>query len=157
MMVRVQRLFISPGHNFYGHYGEPPGTHPMVEVEEVECVGGRGLRGDRFFDYEKDYKGQITFFSTDIFNKLCRELNLPNAHPSAVRRNAFVSGIDLNSLIGREFEVQRLRFVGVEESRPCEWMDHALGPGACEWLRGRGGLRARILSDGILRCDGPRG
>jgi hypothetical protein len=30
-------------------------------------------------------------------------------------------------------------------------MDGALGPGANAWLRGRGGLRARILTDGVLR------
>ncbi len=43
-----------------------------------------------------------------------------------------------------------VRFFGTEECRPCYWMDGALGPGAHAWLRGRGGLRARILSDGWL-------
>ena len=60
-------------------------------------------------------------------------------------------GIDLNELVGVEFELQGVRFQGTEECRPCEWMNHAIGPGAEELLRGRGGLRARILSDGILR------
>ena len=32
-------------------------------------------------------------------------------------------------------------------------MDQAVGPGAEAWLRGRGGLRARILSDGWLKMD----
>jgi len=30
-------------------------------------------------------------------------------------------------------------------------MDQAVGPGAEEWLKGRGGLRARVLTDGELR------
>jgi hypothetical protein len=30
-------------------------------------------------------------------------------------------------------------------------MDRAVAPGAEEFLRGRGGLRARILTDGVLR------
>jgi hypothetical protein len=32
-------------------------------------------------------------------------------------------------------------------------MDIAVGPGAREWLRGRGGVRSRILTDGILRRE----
>jgi MOSC domain-containing protein YiiM len=60
-------------------------------------------------------------------------------------------GVDLNDLIGQEFDVQGVRFLGTEECRPCYWMDGAFAPGAQEFLKGRGGLRARILSDGSLR------
>jgi MOSC domain-containing protein YiiM len=62
--------------------------------------------------------------------------------------------VDLNALVGAEFEVQSVRFAGVAECSPCDWMDVALGPGAEAWLQGRGGLRARILTDGVLRRDG---
>ena len=58
-----------------------------------------------------------------------------------------------NALIGQEFFVQDVRLVGVEECRPCYWMDRALAAGAESWLRGRGGLRCRILSGGWLRRD----
>lgn len=149
--MHIERLFISPGHNFIGHHGAPAGTEPTVEVEALECVAGHGVRGDRFFDHAPDYKGQITFFSREIIEALQRELGLPGARPEAARRNVFVSGIDLLTLVGVEFEVQGIRFFGTEECRPCYWMDGALGPGANAWLRGRGGLRARILSDGTLR------
>jgi len=39
----------------------------------------------------------------------------------------------------------------MEECKPCYWMDFAIGPGAEAWLQGRAGLRARILTDGVLR------
>jgi MOSC domain-containing protein YiiM len=149
-MIRVHHLFTSPGHNFVGHHGGRPGEHPIFEVAEVECVAGRGIRGDRYFDHKENYKGQITFFSLKTFENLKRELGLPEAEPAAARRNAFVSGTDPGQLVGAEFEIQGVRFVGVEECRPCDWMNSALGPGAHEWLAGRGGLRARILSDGML-------
>lgn len=153
-MIRVEHLFISPGHNFVGHHGKPPGTNPIVAMSEVECVAGRGLRGDRYFDRDENHKGQITFFSMDVFEALRQELNLPDAEPQTTRRNAFVRGTDLNALIGQEFEVQGVQFEGVEESRPCHWMNAALGSGAEQWLQGRAGLRARILTDGVLRRDG---
>jgi MOSC domain-containing protein YiiM len=152
-MIHVEQLFISPGHNFVGHHGQPAGEHPIMAVGEVECVAGRGLRGDRYFDYKQDYKGQITFFAMEVMEALRVELKRPDAQPQATRRNAFVRGADLPSLIEKEFEVQGVRFVGVEESRPCHWMNSALGPGAEEWLRGRAGLRCRIVTDGVLRRD----
>jgi MOSC domain-containing protein YiiM len=154
-MPQVCHLFVSPGHNFFGHHGQPAGQNPIVEVEQLECVAGHGIRGDRFFDFKDNYKGQITFFSMETFEALRRELNLPAAQPGATRRNAFVRGVDLNALVGAEFEVQGVRFLGVEQCAPCYWMDGALGPGAETWLKGRGGLRARILTDGSLRCERP--
>lgn len=150
--MQIHQLLISPGHNFFGHHRQPAGENPMIEIGQVECVAGRGLRGDRFFDFKENYKGQITFFSMEVFEALCRELNLLHAGPAATRRNAIVSGLDLNSMVGAEFEVQGVRFAGVEHCKPCHWMDSALAPGAERWLQGRGGLRARILTDGILRA-----
>lgn len=153
-MLRVEHLFVSPGHNFFGHHGQPAGEHPIVAADEVECVAGRGIRGDRFFDYQENYKGQITFFAMEVLEALRRELQLPDAPPQATRRNAFLRGVDLNTLVGKQFEVQGVRFEGVEECKPCHWMNSALGAGAEDWLRGRAGLRCRILSDGVLRCEG---
>ena len=150
-MIHVCQLFISAGHNFFGHHDQPAGQNPMVEVNHIDCIAGRGIRGDRFFDFKENYKGQITFFSLEVFDALRRELNLPQAQPLATRRNTLVAGVELNSLIGAEFEIQGVRFVGVEHCKPCHWMNSALGPGAEDWLQGRGGLRARILTDGVLQ------
>ena len=152
-MIQVYQLFISAGHNFFGHHDQPAGQNPIVEVNQIDCIAGRGIRGDRFFDFKENYKGQITFFSLETFDALRRELNLPQAQPSAARRNALVAGTDLNSLIGAKFDVQGVRFVGVEHCKPCHWMNSALGPGAEDWLQGRGGLRARILTDGVLQRE----
>jgi MOSC domain-containing protein YiiM len=153
-MMRIEQLFISSGHNFFGRHDQPAGEHPMVPVEHFECVAGQGIRGDRFFDYKDNYKGQIAFFAMEVFEALRQELNLPAAQPQATRRNTFVRGTDLNALIGQEFEIQGVRLAGIEESKPCHWMNSALGPGAEDWLKGRAGLRCRILTDGILRRDG---
>ena len=69
---------------------------------------------------------------------------------SSMRRNVLLEGVDLNTLIGREFELQGIRFSGSQEAAPCYWMDRTVGEGAEEFLARRGGLRARILSDGTL-------
>lgn len=148
--VEIRHLYISPGHNFVGHTGREPDTHPAIEVPKIECVAGRGIRGDRYFDFKDDYKGQITFFSLEVFDELCGALRLQGCGPSAVRRNVFTRNVDLNELIEKDFEIQGVRFHGAQECAPCYWMDRALAPGAEKFLKGRGGLRARILCDGEL-------
>jgi MOSC domain-containing protein YiiM len=150
--VEICHLYISVGHNFFGHHGREPDDFPAVEVATIECVAGHGIRGDRFFDYRYDYKGQITFFSLEVFDELCGALQLRDCSPSLVRRNVLTRNVDLNTLIEREFEVQGVKFFGTGECRPCYWMDSAIAPGAEEFLKGRGGLRAKILSDGRLKA-----
>jgi MOSC domain-containing protein YiiM len=148
--MEICHLFISPGHNFFGHHGREPDTYPPIEVESIECVAGHGIRHDRFFDYRDDYKGQITFFSLEVFHNLCANLQLENGDPALTRRNVLTRGVDLNGLIGQEFEVQGVRFRGTGECRPCYWMDQALRAGAEQFLKGHGGLRARILTTGVV-------
>jgi MOSC domain-containing protein YiiM len=150
MQPGIPQLYISPGHNFFGHHGREPDKFPAIEVPTLECVAGRGIRGDRFFDYKENYKGQITFFALEVFEELCDSLAVPNCSIALLRRNVITRGVDLNRLIDREFEIQGVRFHGTGECKPCYWMDRAIAPGAESFLKGRGGLRARILSDGLL-------
>jgi len=149
--MQILHIFISPGHNFFGHHGQPAGTTPVTEVTEVECVADKGLIGDRFFGWKDDYKGQITFFEYEQYERLCEKLGVMGVPPSALRRNVITKGVALNTLIGAEFEVQGVRFLGTQECSPCYWMNQAFAEGAEEALKGHGGLRAKILSDGFLR------
>jgi MOSC domain-containing protein YiiM len=155
MQLEIHRLYISPGHNFFGHHGREPDNFPAVEAPALDCVRGRGIRGDRFFDYKVDYKGQITFFALEVFDQLCEAFTVRDCSPALLRRNAITRGVDLNGFIDKQFEIQGIRFYGTGECKPCYWMDRAIAPGAENFLTGRGGLRARILSDGILRSTIP--
>lgn len=150
-MIIVRHLYVSSGHNFFGHHDKPPGENILMEVDQIECIAGKGIRGDRFFEFKENYKGQITFFSTEVFQDLCLELGVSGIEAGVTRRNVITSGTDLNNLIGQIFEIQGVQFQGTSECTPCYWMDQAIAPGAEKWLQGRGGLRARILSDGIVR------
>ena len=153
-MVRIRHLFVSSGHNYSGHHQTEPGNHPVLELDKVECLAGRGLVGDRFFDFKPDYLGQITFFSWEVWEQLREELGVVGGSPAATRRNVITEGVDLNTLIGKQFEIQGVVFAGTEECRPCAWMNHALGhPQAETSLRGRGGLRAQILTNGVLHRE----
>lgn len=146
----IRQIFISPGHNYFGHHGKPPDDYPLVEVPRIDCIAGHGIRGDRFYDYKDNYKGQITFFSLEIFERLSQHFGLTSKSAGVLRRNVIVSGIDLNDLIGEEFSIQGVRLRGTGHCRPCYWLDQAFAPGTEDFLEDNGGLRAEIVSDGTI-------
>ncbi len=148
--VWISHLFVSSAHNYFGRHGKAAGEAETVLCDRVHCVEGRGIEGDRFFDYKENYNGQITFFDEAVYRRLCSELSVNDKTPAVFRRNVIIGGVDLNTLIGKEFSLQGVRFRGMVECKPCYWMDAAFHPGAEEKLRGYGGLRAQILNTGDL-------
>jgi MOSC domain-containing protein YiiM len=150
-VVTIRHIFVSPGHNFFGHHGQPAGEHPAVDTATVRCRTGSGLEGDRFFGYRHDYNGQVTFFAWETYEAVKKKFGVPALKPDAFRRNILVEGVHLNELIGTRFTLGGVEFEAMCEAKPCAWMDTVVAPGAEQWLRGRGGVRAKILSDGELR------
>jgi MOSC domain-containing protein YiiM len=151
--ITIHNIYISDDHNFYGHHGKEPGSNPMIELDSVECEAGKGIIGDRFHNYKEDYKGQITFFSLEVYKDICTNFKLTNVSPSVFRRNVITSGVDLNSLINKKFNIQGIDFLGTQEAAPCYWMNGVVAEGAENAMKGRGGLRAKILTSGRLHTD----
>ena len=85
-VVAVRQLYVSDGHNFFGHHGQPPGGHRIREVSGIECDAGPGSRVDCFFDYTENHKGRITFFAAETNDGLCRELARRDKAQSVFRR-----------------------------------------------------------------------
>ena len=153
--AELLEIWISEGNDYRGRHQQDRLQHRIHSPPTVECVAGMGLRGDRYFGYRPDYKGQVTFFEAATVEAVRRELSLPDLSSSVFRRNLIVRGIDLGAWTGRKFTFQGIDFQGTEECKPCYWMDEAAGPGAEKFMTAdfRGGLRARILTDGVLRVD----
>lgn len=147
----IRHIFVSPGHNFFGRHGQPAGAHPAVDCAAVRCVAGQGIEGDRFFGYRPGYSGQVTFFAWETLLAARRKFARPALGAEVFRRNIIIEGLALPDLAGVRFTLGGVEFEGVGEAKPCHWMDQVVAPGAEVWLRGQGGLRARVLSDGELR------
>lgn len=148
-------IWISRGNDFRGHHGMERGTHGIESLKQIECVAGMGLKGDRYFGYKPDFKGQVTFLAAEAVEAVREHFHCPDLSSGEFRRNLIVRGVDLSDWIGKRFRFQGVEFEGSEECKPCSWMDEAVAPGVEEFLKShfRGGLRARILSDGILRIS----
>ncbi|MBX3743409.1 MAG: molybdenum cofactor biosynthesis protein MoaE [Akkermansiaceae bacterium] len=154
---RIRTIYISDGHDFRGRHGLGRQDHGIRAVDAVLCVAGMGLKGDRYFGMKEDYKGQITFFDARMVEAVRGRFGLPDLEAGIFRRNVIVEGVDLSAWVGRKFRFQGVEFEGSEECKPCYWMDEAVAPGVEDFLKPNcgGGLRARILSDGMLKVDAP--
>lgn len=149
---QVIEIIISPGHDYWVKRGELPLQHGATSVPSVDCLAGLGLRGDRYTQKRKNHKGQVTFISWQTIVEIRRHFDLADLPTTAFRRNVIVSGVNLAELVGRRFRIQGVEFEGTEECRPCGWMDRVVADGARNFMQEnfRGGLRAKILCDGVL-------
>jgi MOSC domain-containing protein YiiM len=148
--IELRHLFLSEGHNYLRRHGKGALDHGIEDREVIECVAGRGIVGDRYFDHQENYKGQITFFDFEVYQSVKKEFDLPELIASSFRRNVLLQGVPLLDLVGKQFSLQGVEFEGVEEAAPCYWMNEACAEGVHEFLKGQGGLRARITSGGEL-------
>src|SRR5438093_4465040 len=143
----------------------PEAAAPMVTVAEARAVPGRGLEGDRYFTGRGYYSAkpspggrEITLIETEAVDALFGSvLNAEGERldikltPAQTRRYVATRGVPLNHLVDRVFHVGGVRLRGTRLCEPCRYLDGLTRPGVMAALVHRGGLRAQILSDGIIR------
>jgi hypothetical protein len=127
----------------------PEAEAPLVSVEDVAAVAGRGLEGDRYGFGRGTFSGpgrgyQLTLVEAEVLD----EIDLPWAE---ARRNVVTRGISLNGLVGRRFRVGSAECIGRRLCEPCAHLEKLARPGLLRPLVHRGGLRADIVSDGRIR------
>lgn len=129
--------------------------HGIQELDEIQCVAGKGLLGDRYFNTRPNFKGQVTFFDAQVVDEIREVFKLKRLPASVFRRNIVVSGLDLRACLGKRFWIQGVEFEGTQECKPCHWMDRVVASGVKDHLdtHFRGGLRARVITDGFIRRD----
>lgn len=137
------------------------GRGSMMPVDEVRAVAGRGLEGDRYFaqlgtfsDNPNTTGRQVTLIEAEAIEALERDYGV-KMELTAARRNIVTRGVALNHLVGKEFRVGEVRMRGVRLCEPCNHMASLVNEELKEKIRlgllHRGGLRADILSDGVVR------
>jgi MOSC domain-containing protein YiiM len=146
---RVEAIFIGP---------EQSGS--LGEVPEVAAVAGKGLEGDRYFGdnlspAEREEPGRhITLIEAEALEALAEEHGI-ELGPGESRRQIHTRGVRLNPLVGKRFLVGDVECVGVELCEPCNHLQKLTQPGVMRGLVHRGGLRADILSGGVIRPGDP--
>jgi len=143
--VKIHNIFSSPEHNYFTREKFDVGDASTQEHKSIELEEGKGIKGDRF----EFSTYPVTLFSLEVAEAVCQELELA-LDLKLFRRNIIISGVHLNSLIGEEFTLGRVKFRGLAHCSPCPWMNAVFKKGAYALMRGRGGLRVEVLSAGSL-------
>ncbi|HKA89712.1 MAG TPA: MOSC domain-containing protein [Haliangiales bacterium] len=136
----------------------PTGGAPMREVREARAEIGVGLAGDRYaggagtFSRTVGSGRHVTLIEIEALAAAERDYDLAIA-PALTRRNLLVSGVALNHLVGKEFQVGEVRLLGTRLCEPCNHMEELSGiAGARKALIHRGGLRCDVVRGGTLRA-----
>lgn len=131
------------------------GAGAMRSVNSVRAVTGRGLEGDRYFLGTGTYSRkpgphrEATFIEIEAIEALERDYGI-RLEPRESRRNVVTRGVALNHLVGREFRAGGAVFRGEKLCEPCGHLERLAGVPAAAGLVHRGGLRARVVSDGTI-------
>lgn len=128
---------------------------PMASIPEVAAHAGAGLEGDRYASGAGTFSNghpnnQLTLVEEEALAAAARDYGL-KIDGADTRRNLLTCGIALNHLVGREFRIGDVRVRGLKLCEPCGHLEKVTGKEVIKALRHRGGLRAEILTDGVIK------
>jgi len=141
-------------------YLAPQARQPLVAVKQARAVPGKGLQGDRYFDGTGTYSSrpgpdrEVTLIEIETIQALERDYSIQIA-PGDARREIVTRGVALNHLVAREFRVGEVLLRGIRLCEPCSHLAQLTDQTVSRGLVHRGGLRAQILTEGIIRPGDP--
>ena len=134
---------------------------PMRTVHEIECVSGRGLAGDRYFEGTGTFSATAKKPSHEVTLVEAEEIEDFNAQfgtnmkPEELRRNFVTRGVRLNDLVGQRFAIGSVTFEGIRLCEPCSHLAAITGDAVLTGLVHQAGLRAAIVESGTVRVGDP--
>ena len=133
----------------------PSAEAAMVPVQEARAVPGKGLEGDRYsFRQGTFFKPQpdreLTLIEVEAIEAMKGELNVDYGLSDS-RRNVVTRGVPLNHLVGKEFWIGEVKVRGLRLCEPCSHLQKLSHEKVLPGLVNRGGLRAQILTEGMIQ------
>lgn len=134
-------------------------VEPTRSLPEIRALPGKGLEGDRYASQQGTFSKpkpdhELTLIEAEAIEAAARDYKLQLA-PGEARRNLVTRGVPLNHLVGKEFTIGDVRIRGIRLCEPCEHLQKLTGKPVIKSFLHRGGLRAQILNEGIIRVGAP--
>jgi len=133
-------------------------NEPVVEMDEVLAVPGKGLEGDYYFSGRTskryDPGRELTLIEKEALTAIENERNI-SLNPGESRRNIITENVPLNHLVGKEFRVGEVTLKGIRLCEPCLHLSELTKKDVIPALVHRGGLRAQIITRGNIRAGDP--
>lgn len=136
-----------------GIFTAPVEGGSTVARDHVQAVAGRGLEGDRYFHAnagDHDPADEITLIESEGLRRAQTEHGV-ELGPGEHRRNVVVDHIDLLELVGRKIRMGEVEVEVLHDNPPCRYLRDLTGKPVVTALRGKGGVRGRIVTGGIIR------
>jgi MOSC domain-containing protein YiiM len=92
----------------------------------------------------------VTLIESEAIIALARDYGI-ELNAGLARRNIVTVGVALNHLVEKTFTIGAVRLRGTRLCEPCSHLEKLTRQGAMRGLIHRGGLRAEIISGGIIR------
>lgn len=132
----------------------PESAADMVAVPKVRAFADRGLEGDRFLRDSWNAISRsdkaVSLIEDEVLQLAAKELGVDSLG-QITRRNIVTRGVPLIELLHSEFTVGGVRMRGVRLFEPCAHLVKVSKlPGIFKALNHRSGLKAEILSDGVI-------
>ncbi len=127
----------------------------LTRLDTVRLVVGRGLEGDRYFDGRGSFSRwpgggrAVSVIAAEAIDAIAagHGIDLSNGRH---RRNLVTRGVDLDALVNQTFAIGDAILFGNRLCAPCRYLERLVAPGLYEAIKGRGGLRADVVRDGVL-------
>jgi hypothetical protein len=129
----------------------PTAGTPAQALDAATALPGRGLDGDRHVTGHGTFPSGLPGSALTLIEEEVCDSFTPSLAPDEHRRNVVTRGIDLNGLVGREFAIGDVRCRGMRLCEPCTVVERYAARSVLRPLVHRGGLRADILGDGVIR------
>lgn len=130
----------------------------VVEVHSVQAIAGSGLEGDHRFENTLGSGRQVTLISDEYIRQVEYFLSLSRSvgnsagalsiHPSLLRRNLVIKGMNLEALRYQQFSIGGAIFEAGALCNPCLAMERNLGKGGIAAMMGHGGLCLKVVQSG---------
>ena len=122
----------------------------IQNVNNIEALKGKGLLNDRKLSENNQKERQITLIEIENINYF-NNISKTNIPPLDFRRNIITENIKLNTLVGKEFFVGKVKLKAHDLCRPCKYLQDKLKQNNFikEFLH-TGGLRCEILTSGKI-------
>ena len=123
----------------------------IEQVNNVEVIAGKGIKGDRYYHDYNEAKKQITLIESENIDYYNKKFST-NFSYLDFRRNLITKNIKLNDLVGKKLSIGQIDVEVHDLCRPCKYLQEILGKDNIikEFLR-RGGLRCEILVSGNIK------
>ena len=128
--------------------GLRPARHaPMLTPPALRLTPEDGAVDDHYSSRTGASRG-VTLIEQECLAAIFSYLGAGLPDPLLLRRNIVTSGINLDALRERRFQVGGAVLEHTGACHPCSRMEALLGPGGYNAVRGRGGITARVVSAG---------